>query len=404
MAVSLMQLSQLFGGGPREGCFFESKVVSVDLSAVCHEVRGVELSEGEQIFISAQDMRHADDEQSGALGTACHLKAVGFDTTLLLRVWAGQRLGGRPATTAGGRCRPCGELQIPLGRLLGGCDGMMYQTWATLERPGGAGDDGASFDERLADGALQLSQLRVCLSVCKTSELGPHGRLLLAADAQPEARIENWGALLRSQQQHAMMSSALHNMQMQMQSCQASENSPQKAAARREGQTQAQFQKLEEHVQAQAKEVEELRHQLREAQGSPSSGGPSSRRGMAAGVHAEQIRISNASKRSEIEALRSELSKLSGEANSKIDQANERIRELKCDRDEARGEAQRMQIEGKRVATETRGIEEEMQLLHDQKEALLGIVEDLHNSCVGAGLHSAGRQSIDNTLAGFKVH
>merc|ERR1740121_2923637 len=143
-----------------------------------------------------------------------------MDTTLLLSVWAARNEEATRRGKAGdGSRRACGELRIPLGRLLQQCHAMLYQTWAVLDFSGltdsvasvGLSDDASTLDQSLVLGPRQLHQPRICLSVCRTGDLGPNGRLLLSQEATPDVRVERWAALLRSQQQHAALSGALYN-------------------------------------------------------------------------------------------------------------------------------------------------------------------------------------------------
>jgi len=282
----------------------------------------------------------------------------------------------------------------------------------------GVGDDVGSFDQRLAIGAQQLFQPRVCLSLCRTSDLGSNGRLLLVADAPPEIRDAGWGALLRSQHQHAVMSAALHL------------NAPQAGerglyTAEQQARDEQQLQELRDQVRAQTGDLEKLKNRLRsrsevdelpihqlddeaaprrparrsvDSSGSPLSVQASSSLGFGRGDEVHP-RASNDKQRDEIKALSAELEKVKDEANSKIDAANERIRALRRDRDEARAESTRLQAEARNLDADVARLRSEMRQIDEQKEDLLGIVEDLHQACVGAGLESAGRESIDSIAA-----
>merc|ERR1711957_204506 len=93
-----------------------------------------------------------------------------------------------------------------------------------------------------------------------------------------------------------------------------------------------------------------------------------------------------------------ELETTSAEANEKIDAANDRIRTLRKDRDEAVQERERFRDDNGRLMQENEAMDVEKQGLEEQKEALLKIVEDLHSSCVGAGVPMAGRVSLEQRL------
>jgi len=426
-------LLQLLGGGTgtREGCLFDAKSSTVDLTAVCHEARSIDVAEGDKVFVSLKDMRRQTSEQVSPLGAACHLRAVDLDTTLLLRVWAARdELAARSGVEGAKGRRNCGELRIPLHRLVLQCQSMLYQTWATLDCPGlcdsvasiGLGDESGAFDQKLVDGPRQLFQPRVCLSICKTADLGPTGKLLLSADASAEARAAQWGPLLRSQQQHAIMSAALHLQGSQAADTLMSTQERSRAAAR--------IQDLRGRVRAQAEDIEELRRQLREAEdrlastrdvrehlpgslggrqplGSSERPGPGPKaepleRTLAIEAEAEQLLSKNEKQQVQIESLRSEVEHVRQEANTKIDAANERIRALRRDRDEGLREGERLDAEVREIAGQKEDLISENKQLSDQKEALLQIVEDLHQTCTGAGLQ-ASRRSIDSITANFKL-
>jgi len=433
-------LLQLLGGGTgtREGCLFDAKSSTVDLTAVCHEARSIDVAEGDKVFVSLKDMRRQTSEQVSPLGAACHLRAVDLDTTLLLRVWAARdELAARSGVEGAKGRRNCGELRIPLHRLVLQCQSMLYQTWATLDCPGlcdsvasiGLGDESGAFDQKLVDGPRQLFQPRVCLSICKTADLGPTGKLLLSADASAEARAAQWGPLLRSQQQHAIMSAALHLQGSQAADTLMSTQERSRAAAR--------IQDLRGRVRAQAEDIEELRRQLREAEDRLASTrdvrehlpgslggrrplgssdrlgttelkhGPGLRtepleRTLAIEAEAEQLQSKNEKQQVQIESLRSEVEHVRQEANTKIDAANERIRALRRDRDESLREGERLDAEVREIAGQKEELINENRQLSDQKEALLRIVEDLHQTCNGAGLQ-ASRRSVDSITANFKL-
>jgi len=270
----------------------------------------------------------------------------------------------------------------------------MYQTWLELDAPGLADSVSSVSSEAmpaqdLLAGAQRMSSPRICLSVCRASDLGPNGRLVLGPDAPAELRANWWGALLRSQQQHAMMSVALHAHGPLANGAEDCGAEPRR------------------RIEDQAKDIEALRSQLQDAVESPTLGGFSdcpTHRSLFNDLGVERARSANEKKRAELQELRSELDRVSSQANEKIDLANERLRELKRDRDEARAEAARLQTQCYSLRQECDHLHAESHQLAKDKEELLLIVEDLHNSCAGAGLSSAGRQSIDSTLANLKIH
>jgi len=235
--------------------------------------------------------------------------------------------------------------------------------------------------------------------------------------------VARWGALLRSQQQHTVLSAALH-----LQGSQASE-AP--AVAEQRALLDQRLQEGRRQVRGQTKAIDELRLQLQEVEASLAAerlrGTAEESGGLAHGgskrveawtvdnsqvraakevedeAEMENLRNSNALRRVELEALRSELEKVSQEANGKIDAANDRIRGLRKDRDEAVTEAERLRVETRHLQGRQTDLNEEMRKLTEQKEALLRIVEDLHQTCMGAGLQPAGRQSMDSIKSTFRL-
>mmetsp|Transcript_27193 Transcript_27193/g.54954 ORF Transcript_27193/g.54954 Transcript_27193/m.54954 type:complete len:454 (-) Transcript_27193:67-1428(-) len=446
-------LLQLFAGGPRE-CFSENKSTSVDITAICHEVRGIELSEDEKVFVTFKDMRKHAGEQLVPLGFACHMRSVEFDASLLLRVWAARDEESARSRSEGARIRRnCGELRIPLHRVAAVCDGMLYQTWVTLDCPGlcdsvasiGLGDESNSFEQKLVDGPRQLFQPRVFLSIGKTADLGPTGELLLSADATPEARNAHWGPLLRSQQQHAVMSAALH-----LQGAQAAprQGGEQPASAEQSARAAARIQDARGRVQAQTESLEALRLQLRDAEeqleaarnatrrcAGPGSSleapGPGDRspwtppnwdrprpetspedlggvkadplgRTLATEAEVERLKAVNSAEQARIEALRAELEGVRQQANNDVDAANDRIRSFRRDRDESIRECKRLEAEAEQVVGQREELAKENRQMAEKVQALKRLVEELYETINGAGLQ-ASRKSVDSINAIFKV-
>jgi chromosome segregation ATPase len=110
----------------------------------------------------------------------------------------------------------------------------------------------------------------------------------------------------------------------------------------------------------------------------------------------EEARRESENQRAEAESLRSELENISTEANRKIEAANDRIRTLRQRKDEAEQELQQVKSNIPMHSDEKAALESENRQLMEQKEALLRIVEDLHQTCLAAGLNTGARQSIDN--------
>lgn len=114
-------------------------------------------------------------------------------------------------------------------------------------------------------------------------------------------------------------------------------------------------------------------------------------------AEADSLRRECDQQREEAHNVQMELDKISTEANGKIEAANDRIRTLRSRRDEAEQELQTLKASTLPLYQEEKNkMEAENRQLSEQKEALLRIVEDLHQTCIAAGLNTAGRQSIDN--------
>jgi len=419
-----MSFLDLFGGNKitREGCLFDMRGSTVDLSTMCHEARSIDVNPGEQVYVSVRDTRKPEGEQFAAVGGGegrgtCHLKAVELDTTLLVRIWAAKNEIAAASTEGEGNRRECGELRIPLATLLMKGVGMLYQTWVTLDSPGlydsvasiGLENDNGTFEQKLVEGPCQLFQPKVCLSICKTNELDPKGRLLLNPDAPSENRVGQWGPLLRSQQQHVVMSRVLHQ--------QSSHIGEAPGDAEQRERSAQDLKDVRQRVQMQGDALEDLQRQLRETEQvmertrsagmdeSQRRGGRPGSPGRTVGerVEAEQLKATNHRSQAEVAALRSELERVEEEANRKIDAANKNIRALRQQRDEALQEGERLAQETNTLHKQQEELEVDMKQLAEQKEALLRIVEDLHQTCVGAGLQTMGRGSIDSITASFRL-
>jgi len=396
-------LLEMFGKNSRACSFHfhggDNPSANVDLSFVCHEARNIEIAEGESVYVSVRDVGRGKSEQSGPLGSTLSLRTASPDTTLLLSVWAvtdEAAMRQRRSAGEGSGRRPCGELRIPLSRLLHHCHSMLYQTWAVLDYSGltdsvasvGLGDDPNAFDQGLIVGARQLNQPRVCLSVCRAGDIPANGRLLLAADTPPEVRAERWGALLRSQQQHAALSAALYNG--------GREEAPQRTQDQRSRQERAR-----ERCDTQAAEIEDLRRRLAEGQRqcrTPPSGSPRERQNAESKeAEAARLRRENETTRAELEARRLELDKIREEANSKIDGANDRIRSLRQDRDEARDRIRQGARDVEVGAQEVSQLRSDNAALAGNIKELNDILHDLQQTAAAAGLNmTIGRRTIDS--------
>jgi len=470
-------LRAALGGRECTSGFFNDQGQTLDVSTVCHEVRSLDLKDGEQAYVSVRDLRRREGEAFAQMGMVCNLRALELDTTLLLRVWVDEAAGagGKPAS---GERRVLGEVRLPLRRLIQSYNAALYHTWITLESPGLhdsvaslgfiSSDDGATFDQAIQDGPKQLSQPKACISICRSSDVGSTGKILWAADIAPELRAAGWGPLLRSQQQHIVLGAALH-LKCERQASQLSSASAESSSK--------QSSELQDRVRGQAEEIERLREeidrlhsahsQLQQQSGYPQQQNifstnpnladlpqrpespPRGREGLGglsitqapgqgrpAGLgqdaqaqaqsrrladtearladaearehrateqlrdtiaEADSLRRECDQQREEAHNVQMELDKISTEANGKIEAANDRIRTLRSRRDEAEQELQTLKASTLPLYQEEKNkMEAENRQLSEQKEALLRIVEDLHQTCIAAGLNTAGRQSIDN--------
>eukprot|EP00927_Polykrikos_kofoidii_P057000 TRINITY_DN51102_c0_g1_i1.p1 TRINITY_DN51102_c0_g1~~TRINITY_DN51102_c0_g1_i1.p1 ORF type:complete len:443 (-),score=64.30 TRINITY_DN51102_c0_g1_i1:23-1351(-) len=421
--------------GSREACFFDSRNGPSHISVTCHASHGIEISSDERLYVSVRDARRCEFEQAVQIGSVVELKSLDLDATLLLRLWAGPDTGPSKRDFTG--LRMCGDVRVPLIRLAATFNSMLYHSWLSLDSPGlhdsvasiGILDeDGSLFDQRLVDGVRQLMQPKACFSICKSADLGIAGRLVMQADAPDADRVLRWGALLRSQQQHAIMSAAFH-----LQSPQLQEDPPSEGAM--------QIRQLGDRLRSQSATMQELRKKLEDSEEKFGTADPKPPRAQATDTSRSDVandgcvdsvetlenmlaaqkkdlsslrelveksrkvetpELSNtdesqssAANRNQVEALQASVAKLKEEASRKIETANERIRVLREERDELFQEGQRVISETEIIISHREELESENRQLLEQKQALLRIVEDLHQTCVGAGLESDGRRSLD---------
>lgn len=381
MATSLLQ--QLFAGSTRD-CIFDSKLAVTDVAVICHEVRGFDVLGGQVLFsvvnLGKGGAAPSSDkvQKTSVLGHACEIKGVSVDTTLLLQIW--QQVAG--ITPASGNNpqqqghRLCAELIIPLAWIVAKCGGLLYQTWAsvdTLPRESASclvrGFDLLSESESVLDGGGRFAKrlragespdgVKACLSVCRAVDLGPGHRLVLSPDASHDERMGRWAALLTSQKQHEAISFGMHRY-------------PDSKSLRSSSSTSGY-----------PPRVDSGKQQVHEAE--------------SANAKAERSK-----KRQELDGLATELEDARHAANHKLDNGNSRIRSLKLNRDQAREAADRSGQQAQMLSQQTKELQEEVKRLSEDKEALMEIVEDLHRTCLGAGLESTGRKSVESIKASFK--
>jgi len=385
-------LMRLLAGG-REAClvdFGSSSTVTMDIYVLCHEVRGMDLSPGEQTLVSLRDLTRSDPEKESTPGRAWELKQVKSDAVLQLRAWASS-----PTASPGSR-RHLGELRLPLAQLRVLGLKMLYQTWITLDPPDvdpQSPGSGFELEQKLNDGSRHLFQPKICLSLCKADE-ATEGKMTLGLDISSDLKDERWSALLRSQMQHVTMSQSLHQHGLKARNGVSSRHG--------DSATASQIQDAIARVQSQAQKIQDLKNQLRSRPGLSgsdqssrvSNGQDALQRAQLAQVEARKCRESNEALKAEIASVKASLEKVAVEANGKIDNANERIRTLRKERDEALKEGDRLRAGGERLLSRQEECRRERQDLSEQKEALLRIVEDLHQTCKAAGMTNAGRHSI----------
>eukprot|EP00930_Biecheleria_cincta_P089623 TRINITY_DN78960_c0_g1_i1.p1 TRINITY_DN78960_c0_g1~~TRINITY_DN78960_c0_g1_i1.p1 ORF type:complete len:461 (-),score=111.51 TRINITY_DN78960_c0_g1_i1:50-1246(-) len=383
------------------------------------------------------------------VGSLCHLKSVSLEAVIVLKVWASFESG--PAMSA--RRRACGEVHIPLDYIYSHCDGCLYHTWLNLESAGlndsvaslgySRAETADAFKQAMTSGPRQLFQPKVCISLCKAPDLGQDGQddgqILWTADLRRTQRIERWGPLLKSQQQHAVMCAAQHLQGLQGRSGQ---DAPQRLIhlkAQSEEQ-QREIESLEEQLQrnsqndrgSQSSSVptsaaaleallggsrggigfresvtileERTRKQIEEARVQAlnmTTGAARRGREAEAQQELERLQAQLQELRGELQNSQGELSKIGDEANNKIEAANFRIRALRRERDEALASMQERRDANEMLRLALEDMEQEKEQLNEQKEALIRIVEELHQTCSKAGLPSGDRASIDS-LTGFK--
>jgi len=260
-------------------------------------------------------------------------------------------------------------------------------------------DAGEAFSQALNNAPRQLLQPKACISLCKVEDLGPSGQPLWTADAPRKDRIAHWGPLLRSQQQHVVMCTAQHLQGAQLQ-------------RDRRTQVAEQLEALEEQAAEQARELQGLRDEaLRQQEasrldssvegGSMSSTRDNAKRQGSSDEAARQRDVGEQLEQ-ELAGLREELAKIGEEANSKIEAANVRIRSLRQERDQAVREVEQQSMETRKLQQSRDELSTEKVKLTEQKEALLKIVEDLHQTCIGAGLQMPGGRKQMDSIPGYK--
>lgn len=357
----------------REGCFLDPGTTKIEASFMCHELRSFELRPDERPWISVRDVSVREREQYAAIGEAVTVKSLQLHSTLLVRIYASSANADISLSDFADR-RACGEVTVPLSRLVSRLNGCLYHTWLTVDTAGlrdsiastgmVAGDNEyESFDQAIANGARQLTQPKICMSLIRSNRLPPGGKFVLSDDLPNELRVENWASLLRSQQQHVVMCKALYLQGAQ----------PQDSLR-----AQAELALLQNQLEMSRSEIERLgsevtsersRAQEFERTSSQRSSDVDRLRAKLSELETQEPEALR-QRQAEVRELQRELQIISEEANNKIDAANERIREIKRERDEAlqalqaeRGQVQAIQSE--RGQQRQQSSEEILQLRRD---------------------------------------
>lgn len=387
-------LMKLLAGG-REACLvdFGGSSAAMDIYVLCHEVRGMDLSPGEQLSVSLRDLTRSDPEKETMPGRPWELRQVRSEAVLQLRAWASSSPDSR---------RHLGELRLPIAQLRALGLNMLYQTWITLdpdpEMPGSQGLGLSDLEQKMNDGSRQLFQPKVCLSLCKAEDV-TDGKMTLGFDISNDLKDERWSALLRSQMQHVTMSHGLHLQGLKAQRNGASSRYGDSAAA-------SQIQDAIGRVQSQALKIQDLKHQLRSRPGLASSdqssrvssGQDALQRAQLAEAEAQKCRESNEALKAEVAQMRASLDKVAVEANGKIDAANERIRTLRKERDDALKEGDGLRAGGERLLSRQEECRRAARFGRTEgsfAENCRGLAPDLqecwHDQC-GAPLHPGHRR------------
>lgn len=349
-------LQRFAGVSAREGCF-EPASSKVDASLVCHEVRSVQLTPDERLCVSFRDISVPGREQFAALGEAAALKALQLGATVQLRVWAMASQDDLVPRKGGGPRRLCGELRIPIQKLVQRWNSCLYHTWVALDSPGlndsiastgmlMSADDGEAFEQALSNGPRHLQQPKACLSMLPTSRLPRSGKVIWTEEVANDLRVAQWAPLLRSQQQHIVMCKAQFLALQQQQQQSTTTMAGIVAAAL----------SAPEDLEIKTAEAEQLRARVVELE--------------AAAAAAAVASASTQQQQDEVKELNRQLTQLSNQANRSIDEANNRIRTLKHEKQEASTELEERRNELQRIAEEkgrlAKRAQELEQLLHSK--------------------------------------
>lgn len=399
-------------GGQRGCTLFEAADLRVHAKVVCHEIRCPNLACGERTCASFQVMNRHDGEFYAETDEIVELHSLEVQSVIHLRIYASM---AEKATSYHPDRRACGEVRIPMRKLISQHDGMLYHCWLMLESPGlvdsvasvgllGSVSDADSFDQALHNGPRQVSQPQACITVCRADDLAPDGSAVWTKDAPRAFCISHWGPLLRSQRQHVLLCAA---QQLAQGARQIREEN---------GLAERQFQSLMAQTREQSDELESLRAKLKsrlqllqdqntghQPSLSPRFGGDSQSRidspGRCKKLDFEIAREQELGEelRRDADELEDELNKIGEEANAKIMSANVRIVAMRDERNEFADQVEQMTHANRMLRNERDDLASRKAALADEKEALMKVLEDLHQACGAAGLDST--QAINMTLA-----
>eukprot|EP00928_Gymnodinium_smaydae_P006346 TRINITY_DN12240_c0_g1_i2.p1 TRINITY_DN12240_c0_g1~~TRINITY_DN12240_c0_g1_i2.p1 ORF type:complete len:413 (-),score=130.08 TRINITY_DN12240_c0_g1_i2:49-1287(-) len=396
---------QRFGAGARESCLFDGGApLKLDLHAVGHDLRGLRLAPGERPRVSFAEFRagavpppRGEAEASAALGETRLLKGLKLDAVLVVRLWACPASSGAAEPQLR---RQLGELRIPLRTVADKCGGALYHSWLLLSSAGGTSaaessptprglSDEETFLRALDHGHRRLDEPKVCVTLMQASDSDDPARALWTPQAPAKQRSSRWEPLLRSLEQHE----ALCALEIAAKGRDCTSGSASDGQARK-------IEALEAIADRQAKEFDELCARAKSAEVAMAASASADRE-RAAQADEERERAYAEKLRLELEQLQGELAGIGREANQHINAANEQIRSLRNERDDATRDVERQSIANQELLATKRKIQQERDELAQQKEALLKIVEDLHQTCASAGLGQQARASLErSTRAG----
>mmetsp|Transcript_15073 Transcript_15073/g.33194 ORF Transcript_15073/g.33194 Transcript_15073/m.33194 type:complete len:441 (-) Transcript_15073:197-1519(-) len=314
--------------------------------------------------------------------------------------------------------RPLGTLTIPVHRLVETCGITIYYTWFLLEqsRAPPIGDTIERFDSAITGAPRQVFAPKVSLSLCPASEYD--AQLVYQPEATNEQKVARYAALLLSHNQHLHLASELYKRSLaaanaafleqkvakkkekiallkQSNEAQGAEiENLQKIVAELQNRHRTQYDSQSERYQTVQGRLEETINKLSRENHELKS------RGLTDTANFEQTDRM-------IQKLNQDLRSVTEEANARIDKANESIKMLKGQVKQRDTEAQMIAAERDNLRhqltqaqnalaqnsgnTGTKDMEisklqNEVQILQEQKAALVKIVEDLYAQLDSAGV------------------